>query len=144
MFSFKGSNMLFFSFVCHFSRILYSSSGAAGMSRAARSSWDWDPEKGHLLGPFNDSLQWPHWNVICSVMRTCNAFWPFEDCYLLGFVFAQFFFFFLLPKAALYDDIWTCFSANKEPLFHSRLGSPASLFLSTPVPRSQSKKTMTE
>ena len=90
--------MLFFSFVCHFSRILYSSSVAAGTSRAARSSWDWDPEKGHLLCPFSDSLQWPHSNVICSVMplslRTCNAFWPFEDCYLLGFVFAHFFFFF--------------------------------------------------
>ena len=88
--------MLFFSFVCHFSRILYSSSVAAGTSRAARSSWDWDPEKEHLLGPFSDSLQWHHSNVICSVMplslRTCNAFWPFEDCYLLGFVFAQFFF----------------------------------------------------
>ena len=32
------------------------------------------------------------------LLRIWNAFWPFEDCYLLGFVFAQFFF--LLPKAA--------------------------------------------
>ena len=40
------------------------------------------------------------------LLRIWNAFWPFEDCYLLGFVFAQcFFFFFLLPKAALYEDI---------------------------------------
>ena len=51
--------------------------------------------------------------------------------------------FFLLPKTALYEDIETCFSANKAPLFHARLGSPASLFSSTPVPRSQSTKTMT-
>ena len=34
-------------------------------------------------------------------------------------------------------------SANKVPLFHSRLGSPVSFFSSTPVPRSQSLKTMT-
>ena len=36
-----------------------------------------------------------------------------------------------------------CVSANKAPLFHSRLGSPASLFLSTPVPRSWSTKPVT-
>ena len=45
-----------------------------------------------LVTPFSDSLQWPHGIVICSVMWTCNAFWPFEDGYLHGFVFAQFFF----------------------------------------------------
>ena len=39
------------------------------------------------------------------VLKIVNAFWPFEDCYLLGFVFVLFFFFFLLPKAALYEDI---------------------------------------
>ena len=98
--------------------------------------------------PFSDSLQWPYLNVICSVMplvlKIVNAFWPFEDCYLLGFVFVLFFFFFLLPKAAFYEDIWTGVSANKAPLFHSRLGSLASLFLSTPVPRSWSTETMTE
>ena len=49
----------------------------------------------------------------------------------------------LLPKAALYEDILTCISANKAPLFHLRLGSPASLFSSTPVPRSRSTKTVT-
>ena len=47
--------------------------------------------------PFSDSLQWPYLNVICSVMplvlKIVNAFWPFEDCYLLGFVFVLFFFF---------------------------------------------------
>ena len=45
--------------------------------------------------PFSDSLQWPYLNVIYSVMplllRKWNVFWPFEDFYLLGFVFAQFF-----------------------------------------------------
>ena len=34
-------------------------------------------------------------------------------------------------------------SANKVPLFHSRLGSPVSFFSSTPVLRSQSPKTVT-
>ena len=50
------------------------------------------------------------------LLRILNGFWPFEDCYLLGFVFAQFFFF-LPPKAALYEDIETYISANKAPLF---------------------------
>ena len=65
MFSFKGSNMLFSSFVCSFSRTLFLiSSWKTGMSGAARSSQDWDHEKRHLLGflsvtPFSDSLQWP-------------------------------------------------------------------------------------
>ena len=81
-------------------------------------------------------------NVVYSVMplllRKGNAFWPFEGCYLLGFVFVQFV---LLPKSALYEDIKTCISANKIPLFHSRLGSPTSLFLLTPVPRSRSVRT---
>ena len=75
------------------------------------------------------------------LLKILNAFWPFEDLYLLGFF--MFNFFFLLPKAALYEDISTDFSANKVPLFHSRLGSPASLFSSTPVPRSWSIKTVT-
>ena len=140
MFSFKVSNMLFFSFVCHFLRILYSSSVAAGTSRAARSSWDWDPEKGHLLCPFSDSLQWPHSNVICSVMplslRTCNAFWPFEDCYLLGFVFAQFFFFFYclkLPCMMIYEH---AFLQTKHPCFTRDLGPlhPSSRRLQSPGP----------
>ena len=42
------------------------------------------------------------------LLRIWNAFWPFKNCYLFGFVFAVFFFFFfffLLPKAALYEDI---------------------------------------
>ena len=37
------------------------------------------------------------------LLKILNAFWPFEDCYLLGIVFAQFFF--LMPKAVLYEDI---------------------------------------
>ena len=56
--------------------------------------------------PFSDPLQWPYLNVIYSVMslllKILNALRPFEVCYLLGFVFVQFF---LLPKAALYEDI---------------------------------------
>jgi len=129
--------MLFFSFVWHFSRILYSSSVAAGTSRAAHSSRDWDPEKGHLLGPFNDSLQWPHWNVICSVMRTCNAFWPFEDCYLLGFVFAQLFCFVFNCLKLLCMKIYKhAFLQTKNPCFTPDLGPrhPSSCRLQSPGP----------
>ena len=114
-----------------------------GVSRAARSSglrW-WERASASI--PFCDSLQWPYLNVIYSVMplflKILNAFWPFEDCYWPGFVFVQLF---LLPKAALYKDIQTGVPANKTPLFHSRLGSPASLFSLTPVSRSWSTKTV--
>ena len=146
-FNFKGSNMLFSSFVCHFSRTLYS------LSVPGKQEW---AELHAVLrtevmrkGICLDSFQWLpsvtfYLKVIYSVMplllRIWNAFWPFQDCYLLGFVFAQYF---LLPKAALYEHIETCVSANKAHLFHSRLGSPASFFSSTPVPRSWSTKTVT-
>ena len=62
--TFKESSMLHFSsFVCHFSRTFYSLSvPILGMSRAARSSQDWDHEKQYLLGflsvtRFSDSFQ---------------------------------------------------------------------------------------
>ena len=63
-----------------------------------------------LVTPFSDSLQWPHGIVICSVMWTCNAFWPFEDGYLHGFVFAQFFFFncLKLPCMKIYKHVFFC------------------------------------
>ena len=92
------------SFVCCFSRTLYSLSVPGKQ------------EQGELhtilrteimrKGTYLDSFQWLpsvtfYLQVIYSVMplllRIWNAFWPFEDCYLLGFVFAQFF---LLSKAA--------------------------------------------
>ena len=61
-FNFKGSYMLFSSFVCHSLKTLFLiNSWKTGMSRAAHSSQDWDHEKGHLLGflsvtPFSDLL----------------------------------------------------------------------------------------
>ena len=61
-FNCKGSNMLFSPFVCCFSRTLFLiSSWKTRMSRAARSSQDWDHGKEHLLGfpsvtPFSDLL----------------------------------------------------------------------------------------
>ena len=147
-FNFKGSNVLFSSFVCRFSRTLYS------LSVPGKQEWAelHAVVKTEVLrkGICLDSFQWLpsvtfYLKVIYSVMplllRIWNAFWPFQDCYLLGFVCPQFFF--LLPKAALNKDIETCVSANKTHLFHSRLGSPASFFSSTPVPRSWSTKTVT-
>ena len=146
-FNFKGSNMLFSSFVCRFSRTLYS------LSVPGKQEWAelHAVVKTEVLrkGICLDSFQWLpsvtfYLKVIYSAMslflRIWNDFWPFQDCYLLGFVFAQYF---LLPKAALYEHIETCVSANKAHLFHSRLGSPASFFSSTPVPRSWSTKTVT-
>ena len=146
-FNFKGSNVLFSSFVCRFSRTLYS------LSVPGKQEWAelHAVVKTEVLrkGICLDSFQWLpsvtfYLKVIYSVMplllRIWNAFWPFQDCYLLGFVSAQFF---LLPKAALYEHIETCVSANKAHLFHLRLGSPASFFSSTPVPRSWSTKTVT-
>ena len=117
--------------MCCFSRTLFLiSSWKTGASRAARSSQDWDHEKRHLLGflsvtPFSDSLQWPYLNVIYSVMplllRIWNAFWPFEDCYLLGFVFAQFFFYCLkLSCMKIYKH---AFLQIKHPCFTRDLGS---------------------
>ena len=36
------------------------------------------------------------------LLRIWNAFWPFKDCYLLGFVFAQFFYCLKLPCMKIY------------------------------------------
>ena len=110
-FNFKGSNMLFSSFVCHFSRTLYS------FSVPGKQEW---AELHAVLrteimrkGTCLDSLQWLpsvtfYLKVIYSIMpllfRIWNAFWPFKDCYLLGFVFAQFF---LLTKDA-FMKIYKC------------------------------------
>ena len=146
-FNFKRSNMLFSSFVCGFPWTFYS------LSVPGKQEWAelHAVVKTEVLrkGICLDSFQWLpsvtfYLKVIYSAMslflRIWNDFWPFQDCYLLGFVFAQYF---LLPKAALYEHIETCVSANKVPLFHSRLVSPASFFSSTPVPRSWSTKTVT-
>ena len=60
------------------------------------------------------------------------------------FLLSVFFFFFFkclkLPCMKIYKH---AFLQKKAPLFYSRLGSPASLFSSTPVPRSRSTKTAT-
>ena len=117
-----------------------------GMSRAAHSSQDWDHEKGHLLGfssvtPFSDSFHWPYLNAISSVMplllRIWNPFWPFEDCYLLGFVFAQFFFYYQkLPCMKIYKH---AFLQIKHPCFTRDLGPlhPSSCWLQSPSPSLQ-------
>ena len=138
-FNFKGSNMLFSSFVGHFSRTLYSLSVLGKRaSRAASSSQDWDHEKGTCL----DSFQWLpsvtfYLKVIYSVMplllRIWNAFWPFEDCYLLGFVFAQYFYCLKLPCMKIYKHV---FLQIKHPCFTRDLGPlhPSSHWLQSPRP----------
>ena len=78
--------------------------------------------------PFSDSLQWLpsvtfYLKVIYSVMplllRIWNAFWPFKDCYLLGFVFAQFFYCLKLPCMKIYK---CAFLQIKHPCFIQDLG----------------------
>ena len=87
-----------------------------------------------------DSFQWLpsvtfYLQVIYSVMplllRIWNAFWPFQDCYLLGFVFAQFFYFLKLPCMKIYKHVFLqiehpCFTWDLGPLRPSsrRLQSP--------------------
>ena len=85
--------------------------------------------------PFSDCLQRPYLNVIYSVMplllRIWNAFWPFEDCYLPGFVFVQCFYCLKLPCTKIYKQVFlqikhSCFTRDLGPLCPSshRLQSP--------------------
>ena len=62
-----------------------------------------------------------------------NAFWPFEDCYLLGFVFAQYL---LLPKAACMKIYKHAFLQINHPCFTQDLGPlcPSSHQLQSPGP----------
>ena len=136
--------MLFSSFVCHFSRTLYS------LSVPGKQEW---AELHTLLrteimkkGTCLDSFQWLpsvtfYLKVIYSVMplllRIWNAFWPFEDCYLLGFVFAQFFFYCL--KLSCMKIYKRAFLQIKHPCFTRDLGPlrPSSRRLQSPGPSLQ-------
>ena len=138
MFNFKGSNMSFSSFVCRFSRTLYSLSVSGKQERAELHTVLRTEivRKGTCL----DSFQWLpsvtfYLKVIYSVMplllRIRNAFWPFEDCYFLGSVFAQIFFYCLkLPCMKIYKHAflqikYACFTRDLGPLRPShRLQSP--------------------
>ena len=107
-FSFKGSNMLLFSFVCCFSRTLYS------LSVSGKQEW---AELHTVLrteimreGTFLDSFQW----LPSVTLLKCNLFSyaPLTqdmECFLalwiLLFAWLCFCSTFLLPKAALYEDI---------------------------------------
>ena len=132
--------MLFSSFVCHFSRTLYSLSVPGKQERADLHAVLRTEimRKGTCL----DSFQWLpsvtfYLKVIYSVMplllRIWNAFWPFEDCYLLGFVFAQFFYCLKLPSMKIYK---CAFLQIKHPCFIQDLGPlhPSSCQLQSPGP----------
>ena len=80
-----------------------------------------------------DSLQWLpsvtfYLKVIYSVMtlflRIWNAFWPFQDCYLLGFVYLQCFYCLKLPCIKIYKHAFLqikhlCFTRDLGPLLPS-------------------------
>ena len=110
------------------------SSWKTGTSRAACSSQDWGHEIEHLLGFPSVTF---YLKVIYSVMplllRIWNAFWPFQDCYLLGFVFAQFFYCLKLPSMKIYK---CAFLQIKHPCFIQDLGPlhPSSCQLQSPGP----------
>ena len=108
-FSFKGSNMLFFSFVCHFSRILYFLS-VCGKQEWAELRAVFRTEimrKGTCL----DSFQWlPSVTLLKSNLFSYAPLTQDMESFLalwrLLFAWLRFCsVFFLLPKAALYEDI---------------------------------------
>ena len=137
--------IFFFSMLFLKESVFLTSSWKIGTSRAARSSQDWDHEKGHLLGflsvtPFSDLLLKGNLFSYAPLPQDMECFLALWRLLLAWLCFSSII---LLPKAALYEDIETYVSANKAPLFHSRPGFPASFFSLTPVPRSQSTKTVT-
>ena len=134
---------MLFSFVCCFSRTLYS------LSVPGKQEW---AELHAVLRTeimrkrtCLDSFQWLpsvtfYLKVIYSVMplllRIWNAFWPFEDCYLLGFVFAQYFYCLKLPCMKIYKRAFLqikhpCFTWDLDPL------RPSSDQLQSPGPSLQ-------
>ena len=132
---------MFSSFVCCFSS-LYSLSVPGKQEQAELHA----VLRTEIMGKSTrlDSFQWlPSVNPFSDLLLKGNLFSyaPLTqdmECFLAlwRFVWLCFRSSFLLPKTALCEHIETCISANKGPLFHLRLGSPASLFSSTPVPRS--------
>ena len=93
-----------------------------------------------------DSFQWLPSVTPFSDLFSYSPLMQDIECFLalwrLLFAWLCFCSVFLLPKVASYEDIETRISANKAPLFHLRLGSPVSLYSSTPIPRSGSTKTV--
>ena len=142
MFSFKGSNMFFFCVLFLKDSIPYqfleNKSEQSCTQFSGLRSWERTP----AWIPFSDSLQCPYLNVINSVMPLLlmiwNAFWPFEDCYLLGLVFANFFYCLKLPCMKIYKR---AFLQIKHPCFTWDLGPlhPSSRQLQSPSPDLQRK-----
>ena len=141
-FSFKGSNMLFFSFVCCFSRILYSLSVPGKQER----------EELHAVlrteimreGTCLDSFQW----LLTVTLLKCNLFsyaphTQDSECFLAlwrllfaWLCFCSFFFFFYclkLPSMKIYEQV---FLQIKHPCFTQDLGPwhPSSCRLQSPGP----------
>ena len=122
--------MPFSSFVCRFSRILYSLSVPGKQERAEMHA----VLRTEIMRKSTclDSFQWLpsvtfYLKVIYSVMplllRIWNVVWPFEDCYLLGSVFAHFFFLncLKLPCMKIYKHAflqikYPCFTRDLGPL----------------------------
>ena len=115
-FNFKGSTMLFSSFMCHFSRTLYSLSVPGKQERAdlhavlrteimrkgtCLDSFQWLPS----VTPSSDLL---FKGSLFSYASLTQDMEYFLALWRLLFAWLCFCSIFLLPKAALYEDIWTC------------------------------------
>ena len=116
--------------MCCFSRTHYSLSvpGKQEWAWAARSSQDWDHEKGHLLGflsvtRFSDSLQWPYSSEIYSVMPLLLRIWmlsgPLKIVICLALFLFNFFYCLKLPCMKIYKHV---FLQIKHPCFTWDLG----------------------
>ena len=143
-FKFKGSNMLFSKFVCHFSRTLYPLSVPGKQERAelhavlrteimrkgtCLDSFQWLPS----VTPFSDLLLKGNLFSYAPLTQDMECFLPFEHCYLLGFVFAQFFYCLKLPCMKIYKHAFRqikhpCFTWDLSPL------RPSSHWLQFPGP----------
>ena len=113
---------------CRFSRTLYSLSVPGKQERAELHAVLRNEimRKGTCL----DSFQWLpsvtfYLKVIYSILplllRIWNTFWPFKNCYLLGFVFAPFFYCLKLScmkiyKRAFLQIMHPCFTLDLGPL----------------------------
>ena len=101
-FNFKGSNTFFFCVLFLKDSLFLISSWQTGTSRAAHSCQDWDHEISPVWIPFSDPLQWPF-----QLCPSYAGYWMLSGPLKIVICLASFLlsFFFLLQKAALYEDI---------------------------------------
>ena len=134
--------MLFPPFVCCFSRALCSLSVPGKQERAELHTVLRTEVMGQRMRGFPSvTFYFTVNNSVMSLLpRIWIVFWPCDDCYSSGFVFAQLYFCYLkLPCMKIYKYMLL---QMKHPCFPRDLGPPRPSS-STSVPRSWSVKTIT-